>query len=99
MWVGAYIGLSHIIPDNQEEFVNYLAQLNAIITAAETPFVYIIGDYSADLSQDQHGEITQSFGKELIRVCKEEILIISDFNLLNGEAHTFYMMHTTPTYG
>ena len=59
----------------------YLAKMLHILDEFESPYVYICGDFNANLLQ------TSRFGKELRKVCSDNCLIISDELML--PAHTF----------
>lgn len=76
--------------DNMEQYIYYLSLINSIVTDYKSPLVYIIGDYNADLSQHQ-GPVVHRFGKELLRFCDDECLVIADKKLLNSNnCYTFY---------
>ena len=73
---------------NHDEFIHYMAKIDAIISSADTPFTYIMGDWNADLTKDCNGLIQHSFGEELQQFCTEEGLVISDSELLQGHVYT-----------
>jgi exonuclease III len=76
--------LPYCCAENHEEFSHYLAKLDAIISAACTPFLYIMGDFNADLAQKLH-----HFGRELVEFCREENIVVSDYELLSGHIYTY----------
>ena len=54
-----------------------------IVDEFESPYVYICGDFNANLLQ------TSRFGKELRKVCSDNCLIISDELMLPADTFTF----------
>ena len=73
---------------NHDDIIHYLAKNDAIISSSDTPFIYIMGDWHADLTQNGNGLPQHSFGEELHQFCTEEGLVISDIELLGGHMYT-----------
>ena len=73
---------------NYDEYINLLADVNAIVQNANTCSVLVVGDFNADFRKP--------FGEELITFAQENSLIISDKVLL-GSAYTYVSEshHTT----
>jgi hypothetical protein len=71
--------------DNFDDFVFYLNKLNSFVSNADTPLVYAIGDFNADIVKKHN-----LFGKELVKFCQEEGFIISDNICLPEETYTFH---------
>ena len=76
--------------DNADSFIAYLSKLDSIITDFESPYVFCCGDFNANIGSDIRMGYN-SFGKELIKFCKDEGLVLSDQVLLKGDnIYTFY---------
>ncbi len=75
--------------DNMEEFNYYLGVINNIIMAYKSPYVYIMGDFNADIAQ-VNGQYNQLFGKELLSFCNLESLVIADKKMLPADSYSFY---------
>ncbi len=73
--------------ENLPEFEDYLCKLSGIIQAADTPFIYCVGDFNADCSRDH------LFGRKLSSYCQEESLHITDVELL--PASSTFTFHST----
>ena len=69
---------------NMDEFLKYLAKLDALITSADTSYVLIMGDYNSDFTKHENGNIPHDFGREVFCFCQEEGLMINDYELLSG---------------
>ena len=89
LFVNVY--LPFCCPDNHEEFIGYLSKIDSIILDAETPYVFVLGDFNADVCNGQ------SFGKELSLFCHEEDLIISDIRHLSSADNYTYMSEAHQT--
>ena len=76
--------LPHCCLDNLDEYLHYLTMLDSCIVNSNTPYVFAMGDFNADISVDNSGIFKQRFGKELTQFCQEEQLIISDKVHLDG---------------
>lgn len=70
--------------DNFDEFNVYINKINNLICTADTPLVYAIGDFNADIIKNQ------AFGIELAKFCQEEGLLISDHMRLSHDTYTYY---------
>jgi hypothetical protein len=64
--------LPYCSPEYHDEFLAYLSKIESLITSADTPYVYAIGDFNADLNKDHR------FGNELSQFCHDMDLTISD---------------------
>ena len=75
-------------------FMYYLAKIKDITVNAQTPFVYIIGDFNANISRDTN------FGRELKKeFCSVNSLVISDVKLMNSDTITFLSSaHSTTSW-
>ena len=80
LFINVYLPYCYI--GNLDLFLSCLSEMDSIITAASTPYVYFIGDFNADLSKDH------LFGSELKSFCSDMNLIISDKEHL-GDSYTF----------
>ena len=70
--------------DNLDEFMFLLSKVNSIIENHPSSHACVIGDFNANTSHDS------LFGKELVRFCNNEHLIIADNLLCNDSTFTFY---------
>ena len=70
--------------ENLDDFNFYINKVNNIICSADTPVVYAIGDFNADVVKNQ------MFGKELSKFCHDESLFISDNIFLSSDTYTYY---------
>ena len=75
--------------DNQEEFLFYLSKIDHLIKQSGTPFVIVAGDYNANILPDPNNQITHKFGKELLKFCHDEDLVLLDMLHLKGDSFTF----------
>lgn len=69
---------------NLDDFMLYINKINNLISTANTPVVYAIGDYNADFVKQQ------LFGVELQKYCMEENIVISDSTNLPVNTYTYY---------
>ena len=75
---------------NLDEFIFYLSKLNSIIETADTNYCMVMGDFNADTSNDDNGNISQLFGKRLLSYSQLEDLTISDHLILDSRStYTF----------
>lgn len=83
LFVNVYMPVCNF--DNVEEFVLLVNRINNIMYTADTPFVYAIGDFNADLVKNN------IFGDELSKFCSDEMLIITDAVYLNNmKTYTYF---------
>ena len=61
---------------NYDDYCFYLNKINCIIDTASTPYVFILGDFNANINSDT------LFGKELIDFCDINHLCFTDKNML-----------------
>jgi hypothetical protein len=75
---------------NFDDLIAYLSTIDSLVGDAETPYVYAIGDFNADISK------AHSFGNELLSFCRDVGLTISDSVYLQN-CYTFVSSahHTT----
>ena len=66
-----------------DDFCFYLNKLQYIIESANTPCVFILGDYNADIQSES------VFGSELINFCDTNSLYFIDRYLLLSDTFTF----------
>ncbi len=69
---------------NYDDYVNYLGKLTTYVEDNSSDIVYIIGDFNANLYPHDHGDNTSLFGSELVHMCEDTSLIISDYVPLRG---------------
>ena len=60
--------------ENYNAFMEYLSKINATIENHSSPYVYVLGDYNANLRIISNKQISSRFGKELKEFCKTENL-------------------------
>ncbi len=70
--------------ENVHEFDDYLNRLSGIIQAADTPYIYCVGDFNADCSGNQ------LFGRKLKSFCQDESLLITDLEFLPASSTFTY---------
>ena len=68
---------------NYDDYCFYLNKINCIIDLASTPYVFILGDFNANINSDT------LFGKELIDFCNINLLCFTDKNMLLPDTYTF----------
>ena len=72
--------------ENHDDFIMYLAKLDSIVSQSNTPYVYIIGDFNADIcNRTKH-----RFGEDLYTFIEEEGLVASDLHFLPTKTYTCY---------
>ena len=69
--------------DNFDEYMHYISRIGDIIESSSSPYIYVSGDYNANLS------CTSVFGSELLSLCDQNNMVISDHILLNSDTYTF----------
>ena len=69
---------------NYDDYCFYLNKINCIIDTASTPYVFILGDFNANINSDT------LFGKELIDFCDFNHLCFTDKNMLLPDTYTFF---------
>ena len=80
---------------NYDDFMYYIGKLDSLFQAADTPYVYAIGDFNADVFKSENNVCIQShgvnFGRELKDFCNNQNLLISDIIFLDGitNVHTY----------
>jgi len=81
-----------IIIYNLDLFLSYLSKLDSIICDADTPYVLCCGDFNANINCDNNNNTCKNnFGKELLRFCGDEGLVLSDQVFCKGNnICTFY---------
>ena len=68
--------------ENHDEFLSQLSKIDSIIDGTDTPYIFALGDFNADLNKDQ------KFGNDLMQFCKDAGLMISDKKHLK-DCYTF----------
>ena len=61
---------------NYDDYCFYFNKINRIIDTTSTPYVFILGDFNANINSDT------LFGKELIDFCKINHSCFTDKNML-----------------
>ena len=51
---------------NIDDYLFYLAKIDAIISECDTPLVYFIGDFNADIKDENDNNVKHDFGWELL---------------------------------
>ena len=69
--------------ENFDDYMFYLSQLLQIIENFSSPYVYICGDFNANVLSHSR------FGDELRRLCSDTLLCLSDTLLLPSDTFTF----------
>lgn len=82
LFLNIYMPVSSVL--NLDDFILYINKVNNLISLANTPIVYAIGDFNADLVKQQ------LFGVELQKFCREENIVISDSAYLSLDTYTYY---------
>ena len=75
--------------ENDNDFINYLAKINNIVECYDSPYVFVMGDFNANLHGNADGVIYSRFGKKLYDFCRNENLTISDYDMLGSDSYTF----------
>ena len=79
LFLNIYMPYEHT--DNFVEFLNHLAQVNAIIQSCDTNHVVVLGDFNANFNK--------SFGIELLEFATEHGLCVSDKILLSNKQDVY----------
>ena len=69
--------------ENFDDYMFYLSQLLQIIEDFSSPYVYICGDFNANVFSHSR------FGNELLRLCSDNSLCLSDTLFLPSNTYTF----------
>ena len=69
--------------ENFDDYMFYLSQLLQIIEDFSSPYVYICGDFKANVFSHSR------FGNELLRLCSDNSLCLSDTLFLPSNTYTF----------
>ena len=72
--------------DNYDEYLHCLSLIKQIIDEFPSPYVYILGDFNANFSQNS------KFGEELMSWCNRYSLCITDKMLLPSDTFTHASM-------
>jgi exonuclease III len=75
--------------DNYPDFLYYLGKINSIVTDSNSPYVYVLGDYNANICKPET-ERSHTFGIELKEFCLNEGLVLSDVLFCDDNSYTFY---------
>ena len=67
-----------------DDYGFYLDKIRCIIDAASTPYIFVLGDFNADVKSDS------VFGSELIEYCDNNILCCIGKSMLLPDSFTFY---------
>ena len=74
---------------NLPDFMYYLGKINSVVNDCKNPYVFILGDFNANVSSDTVGN-RHKFGVELQDFCQNEDPFISDVLLCPVNSYTFY---------
>ncbi len=74
---------------NENEYIDYLTRMCHICEHHCNGYVYFIGDFNANLQVNHEGTVKSRFGRELISLCDDEDLVISDYQSLGTSSYTF----------
>ena len=69
---------------NYADYCLYLKKINCIIDTASTPYIFILGDFNANINSDA------LFGKELIEFCDVNHLCFTYKNMISPDTYTFF---------
>ena len=90
--------LPYECPDNYDNYMHYLGKIASIINNSTDGCIYVLGDFNAHINS----VTSRNFGSELLSLCDEESLVLSDLRFLGldtKEEHTFTFIseahHTT----
>ena len=72
--------------DNFPDFMLHLVNLSSIVNDIVTPYVFMVGDFNADVVN----VCNHKFGKEMIEFCINEFYIISDLSVCDRSTYKYY---------
>ena len=75
-----------------DDYSFYISKLQCIIDSANTPYIFILGDFNADLQS------TSVFGAELIDFCDNNICFIEKEQLLSDSFTFVSQAHGTTSW-
>ena len=76
--------------DIEDEFLLYLGRVNDLIESYSTPYVYVMGDFNANvLVRTGNPANIAKFGKHLLDFCVEENIALADVKSLSKDSFTF----------
>ena len=81
--------LPYCCNDNIDDYMFYLCKLDSIIESADTPYVFVVGDFNANVSLNDN-VLSHKFGQMLVDYTSEHRLHISDKMLCDKDTYTFY---------
>ena len=84
--------LPYCSPNNHDDFISYLSKMEDIISSANTPYIYFLGDFNADIFK------AHLFGQELKQFCLDQQLILSDTLYLEPSTTYTYMSQQTRSW-
>ena len=68
-----------------------MSKIESLIEHADNPYVYVMGDFNADVTKHVKDNVSHKFGNELDKFCRDEGLVLSDVLLLEGsKSYTFF---------
>jgi exonuclease III len=77
--------------DNYDDFVFYLSKLDSIIADYSSPYIFVMGDFNADVRLNAHNQENNKFGRELSKFCQDENYVLSDVSYLKDtDTFTYY---------
>jgi len=81
--------------DNTDDFMQYLSRVNYIFEPYPTPYVYVIGDFNANVTINNN-QCSSKFGETLLKFCYDEGVLMADYDYLPNNSYTFtsYAHHT-----
>ena len=83
--------LPYCSDQNKEEFIYCVNRVNSIVEDFSSPYVYILGDFNADVTTNNEGNIPHKFGDELNSFVTSEGLILADVKQLTDQnIYTYY---------
>lgn len=77
--------LPYCCRENLDEFLYYISKVDSLMKDCNTPNVFAIGDFNADVCKNQH-----LFGGELLKFCTSTKYILSDVQLCSNDTFTFF---------
>ena len=56
-----------------DDYIFYLNKIKIFIESANTPYVFVLGDFNADIQSDS------VFGSELVEICNLNLILLIDY--------------------
>ena len=67
-----------------------MAKINDIIESYPTPYVYVMGDFNANLYKNNgNANVMSKYGTHMVNFCDDENMVIADSYILCNNSYTF----------